>query len=128
MALREIPNDIVAEQSVLGSMFLSNFALQKACDALTADSFYYDNNAKIFSTVSEMFNKGIPIDATTVTSELKNKGILSQVGGVEYLTEILDMSTDTSKVISDGYTFALEDGIWKIGEKIFSNFCKDRKM
>ena len=88
MALREIPNDIVAEQSVLGSMFLSNFALQKACDALTSDSFYYDNNAKIFSTVAEMFSKGIPIDATTVTSELKNKGILSQVGGVEYLTEI----------------------------------------
>ena len=48
MALKEIPNDIVAEQSVLGSMFLSTYALQKACDGLTAESFYYDNNAKIF--------------------------------------------------------------------------------
>lgn len=88
MALREIPNDMMAEQSVLGSMFLSTYALQKACDALTPESFYFDNNAKIFSTVSDMFSKRIPIDATTVTSELKNKGILAQVGGVEYLTEI----------------------------------------
>ena len=47
MAVKEIPSDIVAEQSVLGSMFLSTFALQKACDSLTKESFYYDNNAKI---------------------------------------------------------------------------------
>ena len=75
MALKEIPNDITAEQSVLGSMFLSTYALQKACDALNEESFYYNNNAKIFSTIKEMFDHKIPIDATTVTSELKNKGI-----------------------------------------------------
>lgn len=91
MALREIPNDITAEQSVLGSMFLSTYALQKACDALNEESFYYSNNAKIFSTIKEMFDHKIPIDATTVTSELKNKGILGQVGGVEYLTEIFNI-------------------------------------
>lgn len=91
MALKEIPNDITAEQSVLGSMFLSTYALQKACDALNEDSFYYNNNAKIFSTIKEMFDHKIPIDATTVTSELKNKGILGQVGGVEYLTEIFNI-------------------------------------
>ncbi len=91
MALKEIPNDITAEQSVLGSMFLSTYALQKACDALNEDSFYYNNNAKIFSTIKEMFDHKISIDATTVTSELKNKGILGQVGGVEYLTEIFNI-------------------------------------
>ncbi len=98
MALKEIPNDIVAEQSVLGSMFLSPQALQKACDALVEESFYYDNNAKIFSVIKEMFNKKIPIDATTVTSELKNKGILSQVGGVEYLTEIFNIVPTAANV------------------------------
>ncbi|MBO5376169.1 MAG: replicative DNA helicase [Bacilli bacterium] len=91
MALEEIPNDLVAEQSVLGSMFLSTYALQKACDALTAESFHYPKNAKIFSTVKDMFNKKIPIDATTITTELKNKEILSEVGGVEYLTEIFNI-------------------------------------
>ena len=90
MAVKEIPSDIVAEQSVLGSMFLSTFALQKACDSLTKESFYYDNNAKIFEVIKEMHDKNVPIDATTVTSELKNKNILNGVGGVEYLTEVFN--------------------------------------
>lgn len=107
MAVREIPNDIIAEQSVLGSMFLSTYALQKACDALTEESFYYDSNAKIFSTVSEMFSKRIPIDATTVTSELKNKGILTQVGGVEYLTEIFNIVPTAANI--EQYIKLVED-------------------
>lgn len=107
MALKEIPNDIVAEQSVLGSMFLSPYALQKACDALTAESFYYDNNAKIFSVIREMFSKKIPIDATTVTSELKNKEILAQVGGVEYLTEIFNIVPTAANV--EHYIKIVED-------------------
>lgn len=98
MALEEIPNDLVAEQSVLGSMFLSTYALQKACDALTAESFHYPKNAKIFSTVKDMFNKKIPIDATTITTELKNKEILSEVGGVEYLTEIFNIVPTAANV------------------------------
>lgn len=91
MAVKEIPSDMIAEQSVLGSMFLSTFALRKACDELQPESFYYENNAKIFSTMAELQSKGVPIDATTVTSELKNKGVLSQVGGVDYLTEIFNI-------------------------------------
>lgn len=107
MALKEIPNDIIAEQSVLGSMFLSTYALQKACDALTEESFYYDNNAKIFSTVAEMFSKRIPIDATTVTSELKNKGILTQIGGVEYLTEVFNIVPTAANI--EHYIKIVED-------------------
>jgi replicative DNA helicase len=98
MALKEIPSNIVAEQSVLGSMFLSTFALQKACDELQPESFYYDNNANIFRTMSELHSKGVPIDATTVTTELKNKGLLSQVGGVEYLTEIFNIVPTAANV------------------------------
>lgn len=98
MPVKEIPNNMVAEQSVLGSMFLSTFALQKACDALQPESFYYDNNSKIFSTMADLHKKGIPIDATTVTSELKNNGILAQVGGIEYLTEIFNIVPTAANV------------------------------
>ncbi len=98
MAIKEIPSNIVAEQSVLGSMFLSSFALQKACDELLPESFYYDNNAKIFSTMKELHDKGVPIDATTVTSELKNKELLAQVGGIDYLTEIFNIVPTASNV------------------------------
>ena len=98
MAVKEIPSNMTAEQSVLGSMFLSSTALQKACDALQPESFYFENNAKIFSTMANLHGKGIPLDATTVTSELKNKGILSQVGGVEYLTEIFNIVPTAANV------------------------------
>jgi replicative DNA helicase len=98
MALKEIPSNIVAEQSVLGSMFLSTFALQKACDELQPESFYYDNNANIFRTMSDLHSKGVPIDATTVTTELKNKGLLSQVGGIDYLTEIFNIVPTAANV------------------------------
>ena len=91
MAIKEIPSNMVAEQSVLGSMFLSTFALQKACDELQPQSFYYDNNAKIFTTMKELHDKGVPIDATTVTSELKNKELLTQVGGIDYLSEVFNI-------------------------------------
>ena len=91
MPVKEIPSNMIAEQSVLGSMFLSTFALQKACDELQPESFYYDNNKKIFSVFQELHNKGIPLDATTVTSELKNKNILKEVGGLDYLTEIFNI-------------------------------------
>lgn len=98
MAVKEIPSNMEAEQSVLGSMFLSNFALQKACDELQPQSFYFDNNSKIFSTMQEMHNKGIPLDATTVTTELKNKELLDQVGGIEYLTEIFNIVPTAANV------------------------------
>lgn len=53
MAVKNIPNDLDAEKSVIGSMFLSKFALDKACDILTKDHFYSDVNAKIFSVLKE---------------------------------------------------------------------------
>ena len=90
MALKSLPNNLEAEQSVLGACFLSKYALQKACEHLTEDSFYNDKNAKIFSSLSSLMDQKIPIDLTTVTSDLKKKNILSEVGGVEYLTEILN--------------------------------------
>lgn len=98
MALREIPNDLIAEQSVLGSMFLSTYALQKVCDVLTPNSFYYTKNAKLFSVISTLFAKKIPIDTTTVTTELKNQNLLSEIGGVEYLTEIFNIVPTSANV------------------------------
>ncbi len=91
MPIKEIPNNLIAEQSVLGSMFLSTFALKKACDELQPESFYYDNNKKIFAVFQDLNNKGVPLDATTVTTELKNKNILKEIGGLDYLTEIFNI-------------------------------------
>ncbi len=90
MALKSIPNNIEAEKSVLGAMFISNSALQKACEVLNKESFYMNSHAVIFDVLKNMYEANVPIDATTVTTNLKNAGTLKEAGGVEYLTEVLD--------------------------------------
>ena len=98
MPARTLPNNLEAEESVLGSCFLSKYALQKATETLTADSFYNEKNSKIFQTMIELQENNTPIDLTTVTSSLKNKKELTAVGGVEYLTEVLNFVPTASNV------------------------------
>lgn len=107
MAVKTLPNDIEVEQSVLGSMFLSKYALQQACETLTPDSFYLASNAKIFSCIQSLAEKDVPIDLTTVTAALKNSNLLSEVGGVEYLSEILNIVPTAANI--DSYIKIVED-------------------
>ena len=107
MAIKEIPNNPEAEQAVIGSMFLEKNALQKACEVLTPEAFYFNNNAKIFGTIKDMAEKKVPIDLTTVTTELKNRNILNEIGGVEYLTEILDSVATAANI--DQYVKLVEE-------------------
>ena len=107
MALRTMPNNLEAEESVLGACFLSKYALEKASEVLSEDSFYSEKNGKIFSAMLSLQDQKIPIDSTTVTTELQNKGVLSEVGGVEYLTEIVNFVPTASNV--DHYIKSVED-------------------
>ena len=106
-AAKVLPNNLEAEESVLGSCFLSKYALQKANESLTAESFYNEKNAKIFSTMTALLEEKTPIDITTVTSYLKNRNELSEVGGVEYLTEILNYVPTASNI--DYYIKSVEE-------------------
>ena len=107
MALKSLPNNLEAEESVLGACFLSKYALQKACESLTEDSFYNEKNAKIFASLSSLSEQKIPIEITTVTSDLQNKKILSEVGGVEYLTEVVNFVPTATNI--DYYIKTVED-------------------
>lgn len=95
---REIPNNIEAEKSVIGAMFLSKFALQKASESLSNESFFLEKHGKIFDAIKNLYNKGVAVDITTVTDELKNNKILNEVGGVEYLTDILESTPTAANV------------------------------
>ena len=89
MAEKVMPHEINAEQAVLGSMFISKYALQKAVESLNKDLFYLDSHAKIFAVLSELSEQGKPIDITTVTAELDKRKLLKQIGDVDYLTEVI---------------------------------------
>ena len=107
MPSRVLPNNLEAEESVLGACFLSKYALQKAAESLTAASFYSEKNSKIFTTMIELMEEKTPIDITTVTSYLKKKNELSEVGGVEYLTEVLNFVPTASNI--DYYIQSVEE-------------------
>ena len=98
MAERNIPQSKEAEKAVLGSAFLSKTALQKICDELSPEHFYSEANAKIFEALQELNDEDKPIDITIVTNKLSEKKILSQVGNVEYLSEIIDSVPSASNV------------------------------
>lgn len=98
MATREMPHNIEAEKSVIGSMLISKYAAQKAIENLTNDLFYMDSHDKIFSCIRDLMEENIPIDITTVTSKLEKKKILKEVGGIEYLSDLINDVPTASNV------------------------------
>ncbi len=90
MPEKVMPHNIEAEQSVIGSMFLSKTALEKSLENLTSDMFYLKSHSKIFEVIKELVDNGIPVDITTVTTKLKDKKWLKKVGDVEYLMEVIN--------------------------------------
>ena len=105
--LRTVPNSQEAEQAVLSAMFLSRNALDKTFEMVDETAFYYDNNRKIFNCLKKLYDENAPIDMTTITTELRNEGILEEIGGVIYLTEVLNTESTAAnidyylKIISD---------------------------
>nr|DAE12757.1 MAG TPA: DnaB-like replicative helicase [Siphoviridae sp. ctL053]DAE18887.1 MAG TPA: DnaB-like replicative helicase [Siphoviridae sp. ctNPp8] len=93
---RILPHDLAAEQSVLGSVFISPESLITLADELTPDDFYKPANKIVFKTMLSLLEKGEPIDATTMVSALTNQGDISTIGGINYVVELVN-STPTSK-------------------------------
>lgn len=85
-----LPNNIEAEKALIGSAFWSFGALQKVCEEVSKEIFYLDSHSKIFEVIQKLYENKKPVDATTVTSEIINKGYLSQIGGVEYLNNVIN--------------------------------------
>ena len=90
------PHDLVAEQSVLGAVFISPDTIISLADELTPDDFYKPANKIVFKTMLSLLEKGEPIDATTMISALTNQGDISNIGGMTYVVELIN-STPTSK-------------------------------
>lgn len=98
MAIRQIPQNIEAEMAVLGSAFLATSAKDKVCEELISEMFYLDSHKKIFTAIKELYDKGIPLDITTIKEELSNQKALEAVGGLEYLTEVIDSVATASNI------------------------------
>ncbi len=92
------PNSVEAEESVLGSILMSADAANLALEKLHAEDFYRPAHQSIFQSISELFDANQPIDAVTVSEALRRSGALDRIGGVGYLTQLIDSVPTASNI------------------------------
>jgi len=85
-----IPNNMEAEQSVLGSVFVDPGTIKILIDALIKDDFYTYRHKVIFTAMVGLFNDGVEIDYTTLTNILETKDLLKDAGGVDYILGLIN--------------------------------------
>ena len=94
------PRSIDAEKALLGSLLLSPEAINKVIDYIETDDFYKKAHQDIFNVCQELFEKGEPIDLLSCGNRLKNKGLLDDVGGNAYLTELVNTVPTATHILS----------------------------
>ena len=82
------PQNIEAEESLLGSLLIEKDAIIKIADIVTADDFYVHKNATIFSAIIDLYEKREPLDLLTLTAKLRDAGELERIGGATYLADL----------------------------------------
>ncbi|MDR3586927.1 MAG: replicative DNA helicase [Desulfosporosinus sp.] len=82
------PQNLEAEQAVLGAMMLEPEAGSSVFEMLQPEDFYRDNHRLIFSAIRDLFEKGDPVDLVSVAEILRQQGRLEQVGGISTISEI----------------------------------------
>jgi replicative DNA helicase len=86
---RTPPQDVAAEQCVLGGMLLSKDAIADVVETLSAADFYRPAHATIYDAICDLFGRGEPADAVTVAALLTSRGELARVGGAPYLHTLI---------------------------------------
>lgn len=84
------PQNLDAEQGVLGSMLLDRDAIARVVELIRAEDFYRDAHRRIYEAMTDLFERGEPVDLITVTDRLRDKGQLDDVGGAAYVTALLN--------------------------------------
>ncbi len=84
------PQNLEAEQAVLGGILLDHRAIDRAIEILSAEDFYREAHKKIFRAMLTLNQRGEPVDVVTLSNELAVEGLLEEVGGAAYLAELAD--------------------------------------
>jgi replicative DNA helicase len=94
------PQNLGAEQAVLGAILLENFTLNKILDIISPEDFYRASHQRIFSAMVDLWEKNEPIDVITLSDKLRTKNQLDDVGGLAYLIELNDSIPTTAGATS----------------------------
>ncbi|MCX6810054.1 MAG: replicative DNA helicase [Candidatus Berkelbacteria bacterium] len=109
-AVKLPPQNLEAEQAVLGAILIDKDALYKIAELLQPDDFYRDDHREIFSAMLGLFEKRSPIDLVTLTDALRKNKKLDMAGGATYLTHLAN-STLSSAHITKHAEIVSEKGI-----------------
>ena len=91
ISVRKVPpQNLEAEQSVLGAILLDNDALNKVLEIMSEGDFYREAHHKIFSAMVDLDDQNEPVDLITLTDHLRGKNELEEVGGAVYLTSLVN--------------------------------------
>src|SRR5258708_24878716 len=90
------PQNLDAEESVLGAMMLSATAIEAVSDIVDAGDFYRASHAKIYLAALDLYQHGQPVDAITVADKLDERGEIEEIGGKERIHEIASLVPATS--------------------------------
>lgn len=101
------PNDIEAEQAVLGSMLTDKDAVISAIEVLKPEDFYREDNKAIYGAILNLYNKAEPVDIITLKAELVSIGKFDVVGGLEYLATLPEMAPTSANI--DKYIKIVEE-------------------
>ena len=92
------PHSLEAEQTVLGALMIDSSAIEKTLNMINTDDFYYEANSEIFDAVKTVHQFDIPVDIITVSDELKKRGKLDYIGGLEYLANLTENIVTTKNI------------------------------
>ena len=92
------PQDLSAEQSVIGAMLIDKNACSRAMELLSPESFYRDAHKFIYDAITGLSERNEPVDLITLIEELRRRGELEKIGGEYYLTELTTKVTSAANV------------------------------
>jgi replicative DNA helicase len=92
------PQDLSAEQSVLGGVLIDPDALNKVVDIIDVEDFYREDHRVIFRVVLDLYERNEPIDLVTVSSSARDKGLIEKIGGVANLSRLVDAMPTSANI------------------------------
>ncbi len=92
------PQDLESEKALLGSLLLSSDSMFEIIDVVTSASFYAEKHKIIFLVIEELVHKKEPVDLLTVSSKLRDQKEFEQIGGNQYLSELISMVGSSANI------------------------------
>lgn len=96
---KKIPQNLEAEQAVLGAVFFDPGTLKTILDKLSEDDFYSSNHKVIYRAMKALFQDDISIDHTTLSDRLETQNNLVKAGGLDYISDLLDAVPSTANLM-----------------------------